>query len=144
MSSPNISIQVTLDWFSSPLRVQQQKPSSNILKSIYQLILCPKLHIINKQHHIHSPFAGLYQFKQGCIRCRWWIYGIRSDPKVFFTLVNHLPYLFEETITLHDKLSIREPNDRLQLQCWYFLPYFGHLFMKIFRKQSVYIHSTWL
>ena len=61
MPAPHVLIEVALQGFQSPLRVQEQKSASAVLKALDELLFSPKLDIINEEHHIHASLAGLYQ-----------------------------------------------------------------------------------
>ena len=63
MPPPYIFREVAFDWFTGPLRVQKQKPSTTILKFLYELVFCPELNIIDEQDNMHPSFTGLYEFE---------------------------------------------------------------------------------
>ena len=63
MPPPYIFREVAFDWFTGPLRVQKQKPSTTVLEFFDELVFGPELDIIDEQNNMHSSFAGLYEFE---------------------------------------------------------------------------------
>lgn len=102
---PDIPVQVPLDRLTLPLRIQQKKAASAVLEAVDQLLLGPKLHIVDEENYIDSSLAGLDQLEQSGICCRRRIDCVCCYPKVLPRLVNHLPYSPEESISLDDELS---------------------------------------
>lgn len=116
MSSPDIFVYVAFDGTQSPLRVEQQKAATTGLQLLDELSFGPELHIVHKEHHMHSSLSCLYKFDEGCV-CSWGgVYGVGGYPKVIFTPINHLPHLFEKLVAFGDELSVGEPGYRLEFK----------------------------
>ena len=63
---------------------------------------------------MHTPLASLYQLKKCSISSRGRIYSVSGNPKIFLTIIDHLPDSSKKLIPIDNKILKRKQFDLFQ------------------------------